>query len=40
MRQVSGLHIGLETADYLVLAHNVVQLGRPVLLDPDLLFDG
>jgi len=39
MRQVSGLYIGLETADYLVLAYNVIQLFRPVLLDPDLLFD-
>jgi hypothetical protein len=39
MRQVSGLYIGLETAHYLILAHNVIQLKRPVLLDPDLLFD-
>jgi hypothetical protein len=39
MRQVSGLYIGLETADDLVLAHNVIQLFRPVFLDPDLLFD-
>jgi hypothetical protein len=39
MWQVSGLYIGLETSDYLILAYNVVQLLRPVLLDPDLLFD-
>ncbi len=39
MGQVSRLHIGLQTADNLVLAHNVVQPLRPVLLYPDLLFD-
>jgi hypothetical protein len=39
MRQVSGLYIGLETADYFVLAYDVIQSLRPVLLDPDLLFD-
>jgi hypothetical protein len=37
--QVFGLDVGLETADDLILAGNVVQLLRPVLLDPDLLFD-
>jgi hypothetical protein len=39
MWQVSGLYIGLETANYIVLAYDVVQSLRPVLLDPDLLFD-
>lgn len=33
MRQVFGLHIGLETAHYLVLPHYVVQPDRPVLLN-------
>ena len=40
MRQVLGLDIGLETADDLILAGDVIQPLRPVLLDPDLLFYG
>jgi len=40
MRQVLGFDIGLETADDLILAGDVIQLLRPVLLDPDLLFYG
>jgi hypothetical protein len=40
MRQVLGLDVGLKALDYVVLAHDVVQLLRPVLLNPDLLFDG
>jgi hypothetical protein len=40
MWQVLGLDIGLETADDLILAGDVIQLLRPVLLDPDLLFYG
>jgi hypothetical protein len=39
MRQVSGLDIGLETANDFVLAYDVIQLLGTVLLDPDLLFD-
>jgi hypothetical protein len=40
MRQVLGLDVGLKALDYIVLAHDIVQLLRPVLLNPDLLFDG
>jgi hypothetical protein len=39
MRQVLGLDVGLKALDYIVLAYDVVQLLRPVLLNPDLLFD-
>jgi hypothetical protein len=39
MRQVLCLNVGLKTLDYIVLADDVVQLLRPVLLNPDLLFD-
>ena len=40
VRQVSGLDIGLEPADYLILTCDVFQLLGTVLLDPDLLFNG
>jgi hypothetical protein len=40
MGQVPGLDIGLEAADYLILASDVIQPLRPVLLDPDLFFNG
>jgi len=38
MRQILRLYIGLETADDLILADDVIQLLRPVFLDPYLLF--
>jgi hypothetical protein len=38
MRQIPGLDVRFEALDYLVLADDVVELVRPVLLDPDLLF--
>ena len=40
MRQVLGLDVRLEALDYVVLADDVVELLRPVLLNPDLLFYG
>jgi hypothetical protein len=39
VRQIPGLDVRLEALDYLVLADDVVELVRPVLLYPDLLFD-
>jgi hypothetical protein len=39
MRQIPGLDVRFEALDYLVLADDIVELVRPVLLDPDLLFD-
>jgi hypothetical protein len=39
MRQVLGLDIRLKALDYLVLADDVIELFRTVLLNPDLLFD-
>jgi|WetSurSiteA1Bulk_404760.scaffolds.fasta_scaffold163931_2 hypothetical protein len=38
MRQIPGLDVRFKALDYLVLAYDVVELVRPVLLDPDLLF--
>jgi hypothetical protein len=39
MRQVAAFDIGLQTPDDLVLADDIVEPIRPVLLYPDLLFD-
>jgi hypothetical protein len=39
VRQVPGLDVRFKALDYLVLAYDVVELVRPVLLNPDLLFD-
>ncbi|MDM7913096.1 MAG: hypothetical protein QUS09_08370 [Methanotrichaceae archaeon] len=39
MRQIPGLDIGFQAPDDLVLAYDVVQPVRAVLLDPDLLFN-
>ena len=39
MRQIPGLDVRFKALDYLVLADDVVELVRPVLLNPDLLFD-
>jgi hypothetical protein len=40
MGKVFSPYIRLEALDYLVLAYNIIQPLRPVLLNPDLLFDG
>jgi hypothetical protein len=39
MRQIPGLDVRFEAPNYLLLADDVVELVRPVLLNPDLLFD-
>jgi hypothetical protein len=39
MGQVFGLDVGIKPPDYIVLTDDIVKLLRPVLLDPDLLFD-